>query len=90
MKQILESNFKDEFKKYYILNICKPLAAKEIMAQDERMGLFIPCKMSIFATDRGSHVSLLRVSEMAKDYLHEESRVKKYEDEVISILDSIS
>jgi hypothetical protein len=30
------------------------------------------------------------VSEMAKDYLHEESRVKKYEDEVISILDSIS
>lgn len=90
MKQILESNFKDEFKKYYILNICKPVAAKEIMAQDERMGLFIPCKMSIFATDRGSHVSLLRVSEMAKDYLHEESRVKKYEDEVISILDSIS
>ena len=90
MKQILESNFKDEFKKYYILNVCKPLAAKEIMAQDERMGLFIPCKMSIFATDRGSHVSLLRVSKMAKDYLHEESRVKKYEDEVISILDSIS
>ena len=89
MKQILESNFKDEFKKYYILNVCKPLAAKEIMAQDERMGLFIPCKMSIFATDRGSHVSLLRVSKMAKDYLHEESRVKKYEDEVISILDSI-
>jgi hypothetical protein len=27
---------------------------------------------------------------MAKDYLHEESMVKKYEDEVISILDSIS
>ncbi|QRF75511.1 hypothetical protein Thermo_01013 [Thermoplasmatales archaeon] len=90
MKQILETNFKESFAKYYILNVCKPIAAKEIMAQDERMGLFIPCKITLSETKSGTHVSMLRVSVLAKDYLKEDSVAKKYEDELVSAIDSLT
>ncbi|MHB8361772.1 MAG: DUF302 domain-containing protein [Thermoplasmataceae archaeon] len=89
VKQILESNFQEKFKKYYILNVCKPIAAKELLSEDERMGLFLPCKITISETKSGSHVSFLRVSKLAKDYLNVESKAKKYEEEMISILEKI-
>lgn len=89
MKQILESHFKEKFRKYYILNVCNPTAAKEIMAEDQRMGLFIPCKMSIYETDNGSHVSFLYVSALAHDYLDRDSVATKYEKEMLSIIESV-
>ncbi|MEM0155859.1 MAG: DUF302 domain-containing protein [Thermoplasmataceae archaeon] len=90
VQHILESNFGDKFRKYYILNVCKPIAAREVMAEDLRMGMFIPCKISIYETETGCHLSFLYVSALSRDYLGRESGVRKYEDEMVSIIDTIS
>jgi uncharacterized protein (DUF302 family) len=90
VQHILESNFGDKFRKYYILNVCKPIAAKEIMGEDLKMGLFIPCKIAIYETEGGSQVSLLYVSALARDYLGRESVAGKYEEELVSIIDIIA
>ena len=89
LKQILENNFQEKFNTYYIMNVCKPQAAKELIAENESMGLFLPCKITIYKTEKGARVSLLRVSTLADQYLNIKSGAVKYENEMIEVLENL-
>lgn len=90
MKEIIETKLNIPFQKYLLLNVCKPQAGKEIMDEDPRNGLFLPCKIFISPEEKGCRVSVLLVSVLVHDYLGKQETVaKKYEDEIISIIKGI-
>ncbi len=90
MKEIIETKLKTPFQKYLILNVCKPQAGKDIMDEDPRNGLFLPCKILLSPEEKGCTVTVLLVSVLLRDYLgREETVAKKYEDEIISIIKGI-
>lgn len=91
MKEIVEQKLKIPFKNYLILNVCRPDAAKELMDENPEMGMFLPCKILISPVDGGSTIEVLRISVLARDYLHiENSAAAKYEDELISVIAEIN
>jgi len=53
-------------------------------------GLFLPCKVTVYATQKGTKVSVLRVSKMDRDHLGGKGiTAEKYENELIEILKKI-
>ena len=90
MQEILKKNFSENFLPYYILEVCKPSAAKEMVGIDIEYGLFLPCKIVLAERPSGTKIMMARVSQQSKDYLGaDESVAKKYEEELISIIDKI-
>ncbi len=89
-KQIIEKNFGETFPPYYILNVCKPIAARDLLGENMDFGLFLPCKITVYKTQKGTKVSVLKVSKMDKDHLGGEgTTAEKYENELIEILKEI-
>ena len=56
---LFELNFKDKFKEhnmdyannYYVLEVCNPKLAKQILDISEEIGYFLPCKVVVFEKD---------------------------------------
>jgi len=89
-KQIIENNFHETFPTYYILNVCKPVAAKELLTENMNFGLFLPCKVIVYQTGKGTKVSVLKVSAMDRDHLGGNGKIaEKYENELIEVLKGI-
>ncbi|MHB1471875.1 MAG: DUF302 domain-containing protein [Thermoplasmataceae archaeon] len=89
-KQIIEKNFGETFPPYYILNVCKPIAARDLLGENMDFGLFLPCKITVYKTQKGTKVSVLKVSKMDKDHLGGEgTTAEMYENELIEILKKI-
>jgi uncharacterized protein (DUF302 family) len=89
-KQIIENNFHETFPTYYILNVCKPVAAKELLTENMNFGLFLPCKVIVYQTGKGTKVSVLKVSAMDRGHLGGNGKIaEKYENELIDVLKGI-
>ena len=89
-KEIIYKNFGEEFPGYYILNVCKPLAAKEMISSNQDYGLFLPCKVVLTENGRKTTLKMLIVSELASTYLKEDPALpQKYEKELIGILEKL-
>ena len=90
MQEIMRKNFSDEFHPYYILEVCKPAAARETIGINEEYGLFLPCKIVIDEKDSATELMLARVSRQSADYLSADPSIaRKYEDELIGMLEKI-
>lgn len=90
VKQILENNFKLKASPYFILNVCKPEAAKELIGENEEMGLFLPCKIVLIEKGQETRVLMLKVSEMARTHLNMDGKTaEKYENELIEVLKAL-
>ena len=90
VKEIIKNKFGEDFPGYYILDVCKPAAARELISSNSDYGLFLPCKIVIEGKGKGSMVKMLLVSEMAKSYLGEDtSRPRSYEKELEEVLSGI-
>lgn len=91
LKEILEKNFSSKYPYFFILDVCKPVAAKELTEYNRKMGIFLPCKITIEEIDQEkSKVSLLRVSELDRSFLGGSGKIaEKYENELINIINSI-
>lgn len=87
VKEIIKNKFDEDFPGYYILEVCKPAAARELISSNSDYGLFLPCKIVIEGTDSGSRIKMLLVSEMAGTHLKEDmSRPRSYEMELEEVL----
>ena len=91
VKGILKKALNFEFKKYHIYEICRPQAAKELIGEDDTNGLFLPCKMVVYE-DRGkTKVRLVLSSEVAGKFeVTGRNSIRKFENELVSLLDSFS
>ncbi len=90
MQEIMRKNFSDEFHPYYILEVCKPAAAREMIGINEEYGLFLPCKIVIDERNRVTELMLARVSRQSADYLSADPSVaRKYEDELTRLLEKV-
>ena len=90
MQEIMRKNFSDEFHPYYILEVCKPAAAREMIGMNEEYGLFLPCKIVIDERNGSTELMLARVSRQSADYLSADPSVaRKYEDELTAMLEKI-
>ncbi len=90
VKEILTKNFGGTNKGYYILNVCKPQAAKELIGENEDYGLFLPCKMLLIEKENKTRVVIMRVSELARKYLGSDgAKVSGYEEELISLINRL-
>lgn len=90
MKEILKKNFGTEMEPYYIMEVCKPGAAREMIGRNENYGIFLPCKITVIQKGEGSRILLTRVSAMARDYLADDPSVaRKYEDELVQMISSL-
>ena len=91
LKEILEKNFSTKYPYFFILDVCKPPAAKELIEYNRKIGLFLPCKIIIEETGQNrSKVSLLRVSELDRSYLGGNGKIaEKYENELINVIKSV-
>ncbi|MCB9757005.1 MAG: DUF302 domain-containing protein [Candidatus Omnitrophica bacterium] len=59
LKEIFQSKG-IEFGEYQILSVCNPKFAKEALDTNLKVGALLPCKISVYAKDRVTKVSLLR------------------------------
>lgn len=90
VKEILNKNFGEEFPGYYILNVCKPIAAKEMISSNPDYGLFLPCKVVLVANGSKTTIKMLIVSELASTYIDADPSVpQKYEKELIGVLEKL-
>lgn len=90
VKEILTKNFGGEHPGYYIMNVCKPQAARDLIGENEDTGLLLPCKIVLIEKGGKTRVLMLRVSQLAKDYLGSDgSKATGYEDELISVLEKL-
>ncbi len=91
IKEIIKNKFDEDFPGYYILDVCKPAAAKELISSNHDYGLFLPCKVTLESMDDGkTMVKMLLVSELAEKYLDADpSRPRAYEAELRDALNAL-
>jgi len=79
-----------EIEPYYILDICYPPAAPELIFDNPDIGAFIPCKIVLIQNGNKTRILMPKPSVQAKDYLNSNGEIaKKYEDMLIDILDKL-
>ncbi len=89
-KEILTKNFGGERPGYYILNVCKPQAALELLGENEDYGLFLPCKIVLIEKGKNTRVLMLRVSELGRKYLGSDGKTAEgFEEELISVINRL-
>lgn len=90
MQEIFKKNFSDNFRPYYILEVCKPEAAREMVSINAEYGLFLPCKIVIDERPPGTAIMMARVSQQSKDYINaDEGIALKYEEELVSMINRL-
>lgn len=90
VKEIISKNFGEDFPGYYIMNVCKPSAAREMISSNPDYGLFLPCKIVLESKGGKSVIKMLVVSELASTYLKVDPSVPQgYEKELIEVLNTI-
>ncbi|MCL4329888.1 MAG: DUF302 domain-containing protein [Candidatus Thermoplasmatota archaeon] len=90
VQEIMKSAFSEKFNPYFILEVCNPAAARELIGLDHDFGLLLPCKVVLDQQGSETTVSMLRVSEMAGVTMGTHaSEPVKYEDEIISAIDAL-
>ncbi len=91
IKETLKNSGLDpDFKPFYILDVCKPKAAKEMIGSNDEYGLLLPCRIMITESGDKALLGMLRVSEVASNYLKEDrGKALQFEKELIAAMDSI-
>jgi uncharacterized protein (DUF302 family) len=90
VREIIEKNSGKSFKPYYIINVCRPQAAVELLDENYDLGIFLPCKIVLRLKGNNTEVSLLLVSESDRNYLGGTGKTaEKYENELETIISSI-
>lgn len=90
IQEIFQKNFSNNFRPYYILEVCKPKAAEEMLSVNAEYGLFLPCKIVIDERPSETIVMMARVSQQSKDYIGaDEGIALKYEEELVSMINKL-
>ena len=84
------TKMKTELEPYYILDVCYPTAAVDLIHDNEDIGAFIPCKVVLIQHGKNTKLIMPKPSVLSKEYLSTDGKVaEKYEKALIEILDKI-
>jgi uncharacterized protein (DUF302 family) len=76
---------------YYILDVCYPPAAVDLIHDNEDIGAFIPCKIVLIQHGNSTKLIMPKPSVLSRAYLETDGKVaEKYETALIEILDKIN
>ncbi|WP_337860813.1 DUF302 domain-containing protein [Ferroplasma sp.] len=76
---------------YYILDVCYPLAAVELINENADVGAFIPCKVVLIQHGKNTRVLMPKPSVLSREYLGSDGKIaEKYEKQLIELLDQIN
>ena len=90
LKQILKEKLGSEFRGYYILEVCRPAAAMELISKNSDYGRFLPCKIVLEELPSGkTGIKMLLVTEMASGFLKEGDEAEKFQAEIIDVMEKI-
>ncbi|MEM0139543.1 MAG: DUF302 domain-containing protein [Ferroplasma sp.] len=79
-----------ELDPYYILDVCYPPAAVELIHDNDEIGAFIPCKVVLIEHGGKTKLIMPRPSVQSREYLGSDGKVaEKYEAILINILSKI-
>ncbi len=88
---MLKKTLNFDFKKYHILGVCTPQGARDLIGGNDINGFFLPCKVVAFYEAGETTVRLMKSSEVAKKFYKENAPgIRKYEDELVELLNSFS
>ena len=77
-----------EIEPYYILDVCYPKAALELITDNPDIGAFIPCKLVLMQKGNKTRILMPKPSVQAKEYLNSSGEIaKKYENTLTEIID---
>ncbi len=89
VKEVFTKMQKD-LEPYYILDVCYPPAAVELIHDNEDIGAFIPCKVILIQHGSTTKLIMPKPSVLSREYLDTDGKVaEKYEKALIEILERI-
>ncbi len=75
---------------YYILDVCFPPAAVELVNDNEDIGAFIPCKVVLIQHGETTKLIMPKPSVLSKAYLDTDGKIaEKYETALMGMLDKL-
>ncbi len=84
------SKMKEDIEPYYILDVCYPPAAVELIHENVDIGAFIPCKLILIQKGNTTKVLMPKPSVLSREYLDSDGKtVEKYENIIIGILEEL-
>ena len=89
LKEIF-SKMQKEIEPYYILDVCFPPAAAELVKDNEDIGAFIPFKVVLIQHGNTTKILMPKPSVLSKEYLDTDGKVaEKYETTLMGMLDKL-
>ncbi len=84
------SKMKEDIEPYYILDVCYPPAAVELIHENVDIGAFIPCKIVIIQKGDKTKVLMPKPSVQSREYLGTDGKIaEKYENIIIGVLEEL-
>ncbi len=91
VQKILIKNFEKDIGYYRILEVCKPIAAKELIEIDERIGLYLPCKILLSSSGTKLKARLLLIEDMASAaFPNIKEKIYFYQKEIESVFSTFT
>ncbi len=84
------SKMKEKLNPYYILDVCFPPAAVELIRDSIDIGAFIPCKLVLIENDGKTRILMPKPSVFSREYLNSDGKIaEKYESALIELINKI-
>ncbi|WP_027964316.1 DUF302 domain-containing protein [Halalkalibacillus halophilus] len=90
VKETLHNKGFDDFNQSFrILEVCNPKAAKEVLAMEEKVSYFLPCKIVVYESEGTTKIGMPRPTVLMKDISDSEvqSFAKGIEETMIAAID---
>jgi len=89
VQNIIRKNFNKDVGFFRILEICKPLAALELIETDKLSGLFVPCKVNIIGGERSSILRIILLDEVSVNFIPNQYGIfNKFQEELIKAIEN--
>ncbi|AAT43745.1 DUF302 domain-containing protein [Picrophilus oshimae] len=89
ISEMMKKQYNITMEPYYIMDVCYPPAARELLDDNYDIGAFIPCKVILAQRDKKTKVIIPRPSVLSREFLNSSGKIaEKYEDIIINLVDA--
>ncbi len=86
--EMMKKQYNITMEPYYIMDVCYPPAARELLNDNYDIGAFIPCKVILAQKDNKTKIIIPKPSVFSREFLNSDGKIaEKYENIIINIVD---